>query len=77
MLGHSALFCAMAGVDFAIVAASAAIAAEQSRSRFVSIGTCPSGSRLPVEQERAKATLGRDDGTSTGLTLARKGSARL
>ena len=51
-LGHSALSCAMAGVDFAIVAASAAIAAEQSRSRFVSIGTCPSGSRLLVGQDR-------------------------
>lgn len=36
-LGHPALFCAIAGVDFAVVAASAAIAAERSRSRSVSI----------------------------------------
>ncbi len=36
-LGHSALFCAITGVDIAVAAASAAIAAEQSRSRFVII----------------------------------------
>jgi hypothetical protein len=41
-LGQSALFCAIAGVYFAVVAASAAIAAvERSKSRFVNIFRTP------------------------------------
>src|ERR1700722_17485639 len=39
MSGHSALACALAGTDFAVVAVIAANAADRRRSRFVNIRT--------------------------------------
>jgi hypothetical protein len=49
-LGQSVLFCAIAEVDLVIATASTVIAAERSRSRFVSIVTIPSGSQLVIKQ---------------------------